>query len=58
MTLLTDKITEVIETCLSNPDGVASWRGNILDEEWKISVTYNGRDQESLQIIVKRRDQT
>jgi len=57
MTPLTEKIAEVIDSCFSSPEGFASWRGMILNEEWKILATYNGRDRESLQVIVKRRDQ-
>ena len=57
MTPLAQKIAEVIDSCFSNPEGSVVWRGMILNEEWKILATYNGRDRESLQVIVKRRDQ-
>ena len=56
MTPLTEKIAEVVEICLSSPEGTAGWRGIIAGEEWKILASYNGRERESLQIVVKRRD--
>jgi len=55
MTPLGDKINEVITLALQTPEGYAVWRGLILNEEWKISVTYDGWE-DKFTILAKRRD--
>jgi len=55
MTPLGDKINEVITLALQTPEGYAVWRGFILNEEWKISVTYDGWE-DKFTILAKRRD--
>jgi len=55
MTPLGDKINEVMTLALQTPEGYAVWRGLILNEEWKISVTYDGWE-DKFTILAKRRD--
>ena len=55
MTPLGDKINEVMTLALQSPDGYAIWRGTVLGETWKISVTYDGWE-DKFTILAKRRD--
>jgi len=57
MTPLAEKIAETVDACIESPEGHAVWRGMIELEEWKVVVTYTGREREKFTIVVKRRDQ-
>lgn len=52
---LGEKIVEVSLLALHSPDGYSVWRGDILGEQWKIIVNYDGVD-DKFNIYVKRRD--
>lgn len=52
---LAEKIAEIVDLAIQDPSGYYIWRDNILGEEWKILVDYEGT-REVFQIRVKRRD--
>lgn len=55
MTPLATKVAEVIDQAIQSPDGYAVWRGDIINEHWKIIAEYNGLT-EKISIVTKRRD--
>lgn len=52
---LSEKIAEVTDLALKSSDGYAVWRGELMGEQWKIIVEYDGND-DKFNIYVKRRD--
>jgi hypothetical protein len=57
MTPLAEKIAQTVDACIESPEGHATWRDILELEEWKILVSYTGREREKFTIVVKRRDQ-
>lgn len=52
---LSEKIAEVTDLALKSPDGYAVWRGELMGEQWKVIVEYDGND-DKFNIYTKRRD--
>jgi len=57
MSPLAQKIAEIIDDSINNDTGMSSWRGKILDQEWKISAVYDKIERDIIKVVVKRRDQ-
>ena len=52
---LANKIAEIVDQTLASQEGRETWRSQILDEEWKIIVDYDGAT-ELITVRAKRRD--
>jgi hemin uptake protein HemP len=55
MTPLANKIAEIVDQTITSQDARVVWRNELLDEEWKVIVDYDG-NTELITVRAQRRD--